>query len=323
MIDGTKGDERPMPHYAPLDALEFPRFSGIRTFARLPYVQDLAGVDLAYVGSPFDTGVSFRAGARFGPAAIRDASVLLRPYNPGLDVDTFGTLSCIDYGDLATVPGYIEDAYARAEEGLGVLFAAGVTPIIFGGDHSITLAHLRATARVHGPLGLVQFDSHGDTWDAYFGRKYNHGTTFRRAVEEGLLDPARCIQVGLRGSLYERGDYDAGRRLGLNLLPAQEVRRLGLDATIARMRSRIGTGATFLSFDIDFLDPAYAPGTGTPEVGGFTTYEAQYLVRGLAGANYVAYDLVEVLPSYDHAQITALAAANIAYEFAGLTALNK
>lgn len=312
-----------MPHYEPVDALQYPRFSGIRTFARLPYVQDLDGVDLAYVGSPFDTGVSFRAGARFGPAAIRDASVLLRPYNPGLDVDTFGTLSCIDYGDLATVPGYIEDAYARAENGLLPLFQAGVTPVILGGDHSITLAHLRATARAHGPVGLVQFDSHSDTWDAYFGRKYNHGTTFRRAAEEGLLDTARCVQLGLRGPLYDPGDYDAGRDLGLDLVPALEVRRLGLDAVLARIRERVGTGPTFLSFDIDFLDPAYAPGTGTPEVGGFTTYEAQYLLRGLAGLNFVAYDLVEVLPSYDHAQITALAAANIAYEFAGLTAVRR
>jgi len=310
-----------MPHYEPADALQTPRFVGIRTFARLPYVQDLDGVDLAYVGSPFDTGVSFRAGARFGPAAIRDASILLRPYNPGLNVDVFGTLSCIDYGDLSVVPGYIEDSYERVEAGLAPLLDAGVTPVILGGDHSITLAHLRAVSRAHGPLGLVQFDSHSDTWDSYFGRAYNHGTTFKRAIEEGLLDPSRCIQVGLRGPLYDPGDYDVARGLGLDLVPATEVRRLGLDATIGRIRERLGAGAAFLSFDIDFLDPAYAPGTGTPEVGGFTTFEAQQLVRGLTGARFVAYDLVEVLPSYDHSQITALAAANIAYEFAGLTAL--
>ncbi len=312
-----------MPRYGPVNALESPRFSGIRTFARLPHVRDLADVDLAYLGSPFDTGVSFRAGARFGPAAIRDASILLRPYNPGLGVDVFGTLSCVDYGDLPVVPGYIEDSYQRAEEGLVPLLDAGVTPVLLGGDHSITLAHLRAVARARGPLGLVQFDSHSDTWDAYFGRKYNHGTTFKRAIEEGLLDPARGIQVGLRGPLYDPGDYDAARDLGLDLVPALDVRRIGIDATIQRIRARLGGGPAFLSFDIDFLDPAYAPGTGTPEVGGFTSFEALQLVRGLAGLNLVAYDLVEVLPPYDHGQITALAAANIAYEFAGLTAVRR
>jgi len=310
-----------MPRYGPVDSLQSPRFSGIRTFARLPYVRELAEVNLAFAGSPFDTGVSFRAGARFGPAAIRDASILLRPYNPGLGVDVFGTLSCIDYGDLAVVPGYIEDSYEHVEAGLAPLLDAGVTPIILGGDHSITLAHLRAVARRHGPLGLVQFDAHSDTWDAYFGRKYNHGTTFKRAAEEGLLDLSRCIQVGLRGSLYDPGDYDVARGLGFELAPALEVRQIGLEATIGRIRARLGDGAAFLSFDIDVLDPAYAPGTGTPEVGGFTTFEAQQLLRGLAGLRLVAYDLVEVLPSYDHGQITALAAANIAYEFAGLTAL--
>lgn len=312
-----------MPRYAPIDALQSPRFCGVRTFARLPLVQDLADVDLAVVGSPFDTGVTFRAGARFGPAAIRDASALLRPYNPGLGVDVFGTLSCVDYGDLPVVPGYIEDSYERVEAGLAPLLGAGVTPIILGGDHSITLAHLRAVARTYGPLGLVQFDSHSDTWDAYFGRKYNHGTTFKRAIEEGLLDPARGIQVGMRGSLYAAGDYDAARALGLDLMPATEVREAGLAATVRRIRERLGNGAAFLSFDVDFLDPAYAPGTGTPEVGGFTTYEAQQLVRGLAGLRLMAYDVVEVLPSYDHGQITALAAANIAYEFMALTAARK
>src|SRR5579864_1845201 len=304
-----------MPRYAPIDALQSPRFCGVRTFARLPLVQDLTDVDLAVVGSPFDTGVTFRAGARFGPAAIRDASALLRPYNPGLGVDVFGTLSCVDYGDLSVVPGYIEDSYERVEAGLAPLLGAGVTPIILGGDHSITLAHLRAVARAYGPLGLVKFDSHSDTWDAYFGRKYNHGTTFKRAVEERLLDPARGIQVGMRGSLYAAEDYDTARALGLDLMSATEVREAGIAATVRRIRERLGSGPAFLSFDVDFLDPAYAPGTGTPEVGGFTTYEAQQLVRGLAGLRLMAYDVVEVLPSYDHGQITALAAANVAYEF--------
>jgi agmatinase len=312
-----------MPRYGPVDALQSPRFCGVRTFARLPLVQDLADVDLAFVGSPFDTGVTFRVGARFGPAAIREASLLLRPYHPGLHVDVFSALSAVDYGDLPVVPGYIEDSYARVEAGLAPLLAAGITPIILGGDHSITLAHLRAVARAHGPLGLAQFDAHSDTWDAYFGRKYTHGTTFKRAVEEGLLDPARGIQVGMRGPLYAAEDYDTARALGLDLMPASEVREVGIQATVQRIRERLGGGAAFISFDVDFLDPAYAPGTGTPEVGGFTTYEAQQLIRGLAGLRLVAYDVVEVLPAYDHGDITALAAANVAYEFAALTAMQK
>jgi len=169
----------------------------------------------------------------------------------------------------------------------------------------------------------VQFDAHSDTWDAYFGRKYNHGATFKRAIEEGLLDPARGIQVGLRGPLYDPGDYEVARGLGLDLVPALEMRQIGIEATVQRIRARLGDRPAFLSFDIDFLDPAYAPGTGTPEIGGFTSFEALQLVRGLGGLNLVAYDLVEVLPSYDHGQITALAAANIAYEFAALTALRR
>jgi agmatinase len=309
-----------MPHYQPADALQSPRFCGMRTFARLPYVTELADVDATVLGVPFDTGASFRVGTRFGPAAIRDASILLRPYNAAAGVDVFGTLSVTDSGDLSVVPGYIEDSYARIAEGLFPILQAGIIPICLGGDHSITLAELRAVARRYGPLGLAHFDSHSDTWDEYFGRKYNHGTVFKRAVEEGLLEPSRCIQVGMRGPLYAADDYDVARQLGLMLMPNDEMRRHSMAEVAAIVRERVGDGPTFLTFDIDFIDPAYAPGTGTPEVGGVTSWEALQLLRGLQGINFVAFDIVEVLPAYDHGQITALLAANVAFEMLTLVA---
>ncbi|HLG62353.1 MAG TPA: agmatinase [Ktedonosporobacter sp.] len=312
-----------MPRYQPGDALQSPRFCGVRTFARLPYVTTTEDVDAMVLGVPFDTGVSYRAGARFGPAAIRDASSLLRPYNPAANVDVFGTLSVTDGGDLSVVPGYIEDSYARIEAGLQPVVDAGVIPICLGGDHSITLAELRVVARRYGPLGLAHFDAHSDTWDEYFGRKYNHGTTFRRAIEENLLDPARCIQVGMRGSVYAPGDYDIPCQLGMQLMPDEEMRRHSMTEVARIVRARIGDGPTFLTFDVDFVDPAYTPGTGTPEVGGVTSREALQLLRGLRGGNFVAFDIVEVLPAYDPAQITALLAANVAYEMLTLVAAKK
>lgn len=312
-----------MPRYQPVDAFQSPRFGGIRTFARLPYVTETADVDAMVLGVPFDTGASFRAGARFGPAAIRDASVLLRPYNAAMDVDVFGTLSVTDGGDLSVVPGYIDDSYQRITEGLLPVLQAGVIPLCLGGDHSITLAHLRAVARHYGPVGLAHFDAHSDTWDAYFGRKYNHGTVFRRAVEEGLLAPERCIQVGMRGSVYAASDYEDARQLGLTLLPNDQMRQFSMTEVAARVHAQIGEGPTFLSFDIDFIDPAYAPGTGTPEVGGVTSWEALQLVRGLRGGHFVAFDIVEVLPAYDQGQITALLAANLAFEMLTLVAARR
>jgi agmatinase len=312
-----------MPRYQPSDALQSPRFCGIRTFARLPYVTTTQDVDATILGVPFDTGMSYRAGARFGPAAIRDASTLLRPYNPAQNVDVFGTLSVTDGGDLSVVPGYIEDSYERIEPGLQPILDAGIIPICLGGDHSITLAELRAVARRYGPVGLAHFDAHSDTWDEYFGRKYNHGTTFRRAVEEGLLDVDRCIQVGMRGPTYDAGDYDVARRLGLALLPNTEMRQHSMNEVAAIVREHIGSGPTFLTFDVDFVDPAYAPGTGTPEVGGVTSWEALQLIRGLRGLHFVAFDIVEVLPAFDSAQITALLAANIAYEMLTLVAARR
>jgi agmatinase len=302
--------------YEPVNSFETPRFSGVRTFMRLPNTQDLENADVAIVGAPFDTGASFRAGARFGPEGIRSASHLLRPYNPSQDVSVFEYLSVIDYGAVAVVPGFIEESYERIAVGLEEVHRAGMAPIVLGGDHSVALPELRAAAAVHGPLALVQFDSHADTWDSYFGQKYNHGTVFRRAVEEGLLRPESSIQIGMRGSLYDQGDLEASRELGFDLLTTDAVRKLSIDDTIARIRERIGEAKVYASFDVDFVDPAFAPGTGTPEIGGFTSLEALGFVRGLSGIDIVGCDIVEVYPQYDGpAQITALLAATVAFEF--------
>jgi agmatinase len=309
--------------YEPADSFETPRFSDVRTFMRLPNTRDLANADAAILGAPFDTGATFRAGARFGPEGIRSASHLLRRYNPSLDVAIFDYLSVIDYGDVPVVPGYIEASYERIAEGLEPIHRAGVIPIVLGGDHSIALPELRAAAEVHGPLALVQFDSHPDTWDSYFGERHTHGTPFRRAVEEGLLDISRSIQVGMRGSIYDEGDWNDAKEMGFDLVPTDEVRKLGLPAIIERIRERVGNAKTYVSFDVDFVDPAFAPGTGTPEIGGFTSREAQEFVRGLAGLEIVGCDVVEVYPAYDHAQITALLAANVAHEFISLLAFWK
>ena len=312
-----------MRRYQPPDALESPRISGVRTFMRLPHVVSTEGVDFAVVGIPFDTGASYRVGARFGPQALRAGSTLLRPFNPHHGVDLFEHLSGVDYGDVPVVPGAIEPSYERIEEGLAPLVEAGVVPIGLGGDHSITLAELRALHRRYGPLGMVQVDAHPDTWDSYWGETYTHGTVFRRAVEEGVLDPSRVIQVGMRGSIYSYDDYDQSRELGMELVPMHEVREVGLASVIERVRARAGSGPTFLSFDIDSLDPAYAPGTGTPEVGGFTTNEALTLVRGMTEIDFVGGDLVEVLPQYDHAEITAMAGANVVFELISLLAVAR
>lgn len=305
-----------MVSYEPANSFETPRFSGVRTFMRLPNMQDLQNSDVAIVGAPFDTGASFRVGARFGPEGIRSASHLLRPYNPSQDISIFEHLSVVDYGDVPVVPGFIEESYERITAGLEEIHRAGVVPIVLGGDHSIALPELRAAAAVHGPLALVQFDSHADTWDAYFGKKYNHGTVFRRAVEEGLLVAEHSIQVGMRGSLYDSGDLQVSRELGFDLVTTDAVRKLGVGETIARIRERVGDAKVYVSFDVDFVDPAFAPGTGTPEVGGFSSREAQEFVRGLAGTRIVGCDVVEVYPQYDGpGQVTALLAANIAFEF--------
>lgn len=310
-------------HYQPLDAMIYPRFSGIRTFMRLPQVTDLAGVDFAVVGVPFDTGGTYRVGARFGPEGIRRESVLLRPYNPALDIAIFDICSGVDYGDLPVTPGYLPESHKQIEEGATAVFQSSATPIFLGGDHSVTLPLLRTAAKKHGPVALLQFDSHGDVWHGYFGGKDTHGTPMRRAVEEGLLDLSRSLQIGLRGPVYDAHDVQLSRDLGFQVITGPELHQMGMPAALAQMRARLGNGPAYLTFDIDFVDPAYAPGTGTPEVGGFTGAQSLQLLRGLVGLNFIGYDVVEVMPPYDPANITSLLAANLAYEFISLEAIRR
>jgi agmatinase len=309
-------------HHRPLDAREMPRFSGVRTFMREPHTTDLTGVDAAVFGVPFDTATTYRTGTRFGPEAIRSASALMRPYNPALGVNVVETLSIVDYGDLPVSPGDTLRTYGQVEEALAPLVEAGVFPLGLGGDHSITLAELRALARRHGPLALLQLDAHGDTWDEYFGQRYFHGTTFLRAQEEGLIDAASSVQAGLRGSLFEDGDLESARELGFSVVSCDELRALGPEGYGSLVRERIGNRPVFVSFDVDVLDPAFAPGTGTPEVGGLSTAEALACLRALRGIDLVGADVVEVSPPYDGpGQQTALAAANVAYDLLSLRAL--
>lgn len=311
------------PKYQPVDAMVYPRFEGIRTFMRLPHVTDLGGVDFAIVGVPFDTGGTYRVGARFGPAEIRSHSTLLRPYNPALEIDIFEVCSGVDYGDLPVTPGYLPESHRQIEAGAQEVLASGAIPIFLGGDHSVSLPLLRAAAKKHGPMALIHFDSHNDLWYSYFGGKDTHGTPFRRALEEGLLDTARSSQIGLRGSLYGVEDLQMSREAGFHVVTGPDLHRQGVEKTVEQVLDRVGTVPAYLSFDIDFVDPAYAPGTGTPEIGGFTGAQCQELIRGLAGVQFVGFDLVEVMPPYDPAGITSLLAANLVYEFISLIALRR
>jgi agmatinase len=312
-----------VPRYVPADSLESPRFTGPSTFARLPWLRTLEDVDLAIVGVPFDTGVTYRVGGRFGPNAVRAASVMLRPYNTNLEVAPFEILSCVDYGDVAIVPGYLERSFAAIEADVAPIVEAGVVPLLIGGDHACTLPHLRAT-RSRGPIAVVDFDAHTDAWDSYFGEKYNHGTWMRRAIEEGLVDVDHSIEVGLRGSIYAEGDWTGLRtELGLDYLTTEDVLRIGPEATAAAIRARVGDKPAFISFDIDVVDPAFAPGTGTPEAGGPSSHDVLAVLRRLTGIDFVGFDVVEVIPAYDPAGQTATLAANIAYEMLSLVALQR
>jgi agmatinase len=310
-----------MTRYGPPDAFEMPRFSGPRTFMRLPYIRELDGVDVAVVGIPTDGAVVFRSGARFGPEGIRSASVMLRNYNPLLRVDVVGKLSLVDYGDAPTVPGSTVDSLERSAAALEEVARAGVTTLCLGGDHSILLAELRALTAVHGSLALVQLDAHHDLWDEYFGQKLFHGSVVRRAIEEGLVDPGRSVQAGLRGSLTAAADADLPRHFGIDAIPYEELAALGPGGFSERVRERVGEAPCFLSFDIDFVDPAFAPGTGTPEVGGPSSREALTYIRSLAGLDFRGFDCVEVSPPFDPAAVTSFVAANACFEMLSLLAL--
>jgi agmatinase len=312
-----------MPRYGPPDAFETPRFAGPRTFMRLPHVKDLEGADAAVVGIPSDGAQVFRSGARFGPEAIRSASVMLRNYNTILDVDVCQRLSLVDYGDVATVPGSTAESLERSSAELAEVVAAGVVPLALGGDHTVLLAELRALAAVHGPLALVQLDAHHDVWDEYFGQKLFHGSVVRRATEEGLVDPAHSVQAGMRGSLTSKGDAALPTELGFDALPYEALSALGPEDFADRVRERVGDLPGFLSFDVDFVDPAFAPGTGTPEVGGPSSKEALAYVRALTGLDFRGFDCVEVSPPYDPSGVTAFLAANACFEMLSLLALRR
>jgi agmatinase len=304
----------------PVDSSRVPRFAGPATFARLPRLDQVERADVAVVGVPFDAGVSYRQGARFGPAAVREASRLLRPYHPALDVSPFERVQVADAGDIAANPFDIPSAIEAVEEAAGALDAKLVT---IGGDHTIALPLLRAAARKHGPVALLHFDAHLDTWDTYFGAEYTHGTPFRRAVEEGLVDTEALSHVGIRGPLYGKKDLEDDRRLGFGILTAADVLRRGLDEVIDVLRQRVGDRPLYVSVDIDVLDPAHAPGTGTPEAGGLTSRELLEILRGLAGLDLVGADVVEVAPAYDHAEITSIAASHVAYDLVSLLAMQE
>jgi agmatinase len=306
-----------------LDSSKSPRFAQPATFMRLPHQTDLGGVDVAILGVPFDSGTSYRSGARLGPREIRAQSSLIRPYSYFQKVSPFAALTIVDAGDVDAPPVGIEAAFAAIEAGVTRILDAGAIPLVAGGDHSISLPCLRAVARRHGPLALVQFDAHIDTWGDYFGGPYFHGSPFRRAIEERLIAPANYVQVGIRGPMYgEDEDFRYQRELGVTTIDIGMVKRDGAAATMQRVREVAGSRPLYVTFDIDAVDPAFAPGTGTPEVGGLTSYEAQELVRGLAGLPLVGCDVVEVAPPFDGpGQITSLLAANIMFELLCVLAL--
>lgn len=304
----------------PIDSSRIPRFAGPSTFARLPRLDQVRKAEIAVVGVPFDSGVSYRPGARFGANHVREASRLLRPYNPALDVSPFENVQVADAGDMAVNPFEIHEAIVSIQQHALDLTDDGGRLVTLGGDHTIALPLLRAAAQRHGPVALLHFDAHLDTWDTYFGAEYTHGTPFRRAVEEGILDTEALSHVGTRGPLYGKKDLEDDRRFGFGILTSADVFRQGVDEVIARLRDRIGDRPLYVSVDIDVLDPAHAPGTGTPEAGGMTSRELLEILRGLRGLNLVGADVVEVAPAYDHAEITGVAASHVAYDLVTLMA---
>ena len=307
----------------PPDAREVPRFTGPATFARLPRLDQVERADVAVLGLPFDSGTSFRPGARFGPEAVRAGSKLLRPYHLGLDVEPWTTLQLADAGDVAINPFDIVEAVGQIDAAANALYSKANQIVSIGGDHTVALPLLRAAHARHGPVAVVHFDAHLDTWDTYFGARYTHGTPFRRASEEGLLALDHCAHVGIRNSVYALADFDDDRRLGFATVSTLDVARRGVDEAIDRVRDRVGDLPVYISIDIDVLDPAHAPGTGTPEPGGLTTRELQMILHGLADLDLIGADVVEVSPAYDHAQLTALAAANVIYDLLGMFATRR
>jgi len=312
-------------HIGQVDATAVPRFAGWGTFARLPRLADVSGdIDVAIVGVPFDAGVSFRPGARFGPSHVRESSRLLRPYNPAQRVSPFGSMQVADAGDIPANPFDISEAVRNVEQGARELLDRASRLVTIGGDHTIALPLLRAVTKHRGePVTVVHFDAHLDTWDTYFGADVTHGTPFRRAMEEGLIDKEASMHLGIRGPLYDRSDISSDAALGFAIVTSDHLDDEGSDGIISRMRERIGDRPVYVSLDIDVLDPAFAPGTGTPEAGGWTSRELLRILRGMRGMNLVGFDVVEVAPAYDHAQITGVAASHVVYDMISLLAATE
>ncbi|GAA1156668.1 agmatinase [Microbacterium oxydans] len=304
----------------PIDASVNPRYSGIATFARLPRIEDVPRADIAVVGIPFDSGVSYRPGTRFGPSHVRESSRLLRPYNPAQDVSPFAIAQVVDAGDIPVNPFDLTEAVTEVERAALALGEQVQRIVTIGGDHTVALPLLRAVAAKHGPVAVLHFDAHLDTWDTYFGAPITHGTPFRRASEEGLIDLTASCHVGTRGPLYSKQDLEDDERLGFSIVSSEYIEEHGVEAAIARILQRIGDKPLYVSIDIDVLDPAHAPGTGTPEAGGLTSRELLRILRALASQNIVGADVVEVSPAYDHAQMTGIAASHVVYELVTLLA---
>ena len=314
----TTRDSKPIQ---PISGTIVPRYAGPSTFARAPELRDVPYCDVAILGIPFDAGTSYRPGARFGPQAIRQASRHLRTnYHPAYDTEPFLEKQIADAGDVACNPYNIDDAIEQIERAALDLLTKVEHIISLGGDHTIAVPLLRAVNKKFGKVALVHFDAHLDTWDTYFGAPYTHGTPFRRAAEEDLFFDDSSMHVGIRGPLYSRDDIKNDEDLGFKVIHCDELQVSGPDQVAKRILERVGDNPMYLSIDIDVLDPAYAPGTGTPEVAGMTSREMVNILRGLAGVNLVSADIVEVAPAYDHAEITSLAAATIAYELTNLFA---
>lgn len=305
----------------PVNAAQVPRWAGLGTFARLPRLDEVEEAEVVVAGVPFDTGVSYRPGARFGPNHVRESSRLLRPFNPAQNVSPFQRAQVADAGDIVGNPFDIEEALEAIEAGAHELTKDGAKLVSIGGDHTIALPNLRNLHKKHGKIALLHFDAHLDTWDTYFGAEYTHGTPFRRAFEEGLLDTDAVSHVGTRGPLYGTQDLDDDARFGFGIVSSADIYRLGVDRVVELLRERVGDRPLYLSLDIDVLDPAHAPGTGTPEAGGATSREILEIIRGLRGTNVVGAEVVEVAPAYDHAELTGIAAAHIVYDFISLMAL--
>ena len=308
----------------PVSGTVVPRYAGPSTFARLPELRDVEDCDVAIIGVPFDAGTSYRPGARFGPQSVRQASRQLRTnYHPNYDVEPFKVQQVADAGDIACNPFDIDEAIKQIEKGSTELLQKVGSIVTIGGDHTIALPLLRSiNKKVGGPVALVHFDAHLDTWDTYFGAPYTHGTPFRRAREEKLFLDDASMHIGIRGPLYSTNDLKNDRELGFKTIHCDEFQTNTIDQIVKRIKDRIGNNPLYISIDIDVLDPAHAPGTGTPEVAGMTTREILNVLRGLAGSQLVSADVVEVAPAYDHAELTSTAAATIFYELINIIARN-